>query len=164
MAKTTRRRCHSCREGMRERSGGILLWDGGRRREPDLNAPPVERPSSRERPTTHTPVFFPPHLPVWEALNLPGTGLHLRRNSVFAQSGSCLIFFTEDQKEGVSVSSHAGISALSLQALCATPGELPAMAGRIRGVHAPSPAPMPPMHGGASSPHTDAQSTPKHMH
>lgn len=31
-ARTTRRRCHSCREWMRERSGGILLQGGGKKK------------------------------------------------------------------------------------------------------------------------------------
>lgn len=40
-AETRRRRCHSCREWMRERSGGILLRDrgGGERRKPYLTRP-----------------------------------------------------------------------------------------------------------------------------
>lgn len=78
--------------------------------------------SSQEQPTTHAPVIFPRRWRTWEAVNLPGTGLHFRCNSVFAQRGSCLIFFTGNPKRDVSVSPHLAAAALSLEAVRATAG------------------------------------------
>lgn len=102
--------------------------------------------SSREQPTTHAPVIFPRRRQTWEAVNLPGTGLHLRCNSVFAQRGSCLIFFTGNQKGEVSASPHPAVTAVSHHGVapCVPPwaSSRPPRSGQ-RGARAPTHAPAP---------------------
>lgn len=142
---------------MQERSGGILLWGGGwggRRKKRAVSEMSLlsksQAQSSREQPTTHAPVIFPHRRQTWEALNLPSTRLHLRCNSVFAQQGSCLIFFTGNQKGEVSASPHPAVTAVSHHGVapCVPPwtpqwaSSWPPRSGQ-RGARAPTRAPAP---------------------
>lgn len=84
--------------------------------------------SRREQPATCVPVACPCCQRMREAVNLPGAGLHLRCSSV-CSVGILSHLHWEPKRREVSVPPHPAATALSLEAVCATVGDLPAPVG-----------------------------------